>query len=92
MMKLKPCPFCGLKPELMRGSSGWYVECLTVDCLIVRTPGETRKSTAIKKWNAQSRTDAKILEVLKKYSHYLVDGKKTIDLLMTLVEQEVKAK
>ena len=32
----------------------------------------------------------KIIKTLKKYSCYLIDGEKTIDLLMTSIEQEVR--
>jgi hypothetical protein len=51
MEKLKPCPFCGNRGELMyRGNNCWQVECWRGDC---RTTGPwaLTEGEAVRKWN-----------------------------------------
>ena len=53
MNKLKPCPFCGGKAELVEGSDGWCVYCKECDCEMVRFT----KKQAVKIWNTRRYND-----------------------------------
>ena len=51
-MDLKPCPFCGETPSLVRWGNEWDVECISNDCLIVPETGLFKtKIEAIEAWN-----------------------------------------
>ena len=51
MNELKPCPFCGRKPELRRDDDGFsYIVCANDNCY-VRTDGHLNDNAAIKAWN-----------------------------------------
>ena len=51
MNELKPCPFCGRKPELRRDDAGCsYIVCANDNCY-VRTDGHLNDNAAIKAWN-----------------------------------------
>ena len=45
--KIKKCPFCGGKGELIQEYDDWYVYCIVCDCEMIRTT----KKKAIKMWN-----------------------------------------
>ena len=49
--ELKPCPFCGRKPELRRDDDGFsYIVCANDNCY-VRTGEYLNNNAAIKAWN-----------------------------------------
>ena len=51
MNELKPCPFCGRKPELRHDDDGFsYIVCANDNCY-VRTDGHLNDNAAIKAWN-----------------------------------------
>lgn len=51
MNELKPCPFCGRKPELRHDDDGFsYIVCANDNCY-VRIDGYLNDNAAIKAWN-----------------------------------------
>lgn len=64
-MKLKPCPFCGKQPGVVKdtrwpknrsgGIAAYHVECVTVGCPIFRADTTYYKTEAgaILKWNTR---------------------------------------
>ena len=51
MNELKPCPFCGRKPELRRDDDGFsYIVCANDGCY-VRNDGYLNDNAAIKAWD-----------------------------------------
>lgn len=54
---MKPCPFCGEAPRLMRitgGPNGYVVACMSGDCPSrPATPSEPLKEMAIGRWNTR---------------------------------------
>lgn len=62
MSELKPCPFCGKKPEIRRWLSSPTVASYTVECfdrqcnVQPRTDHRTKRPAAIRLWN--TRKDA----------------------------------
>jgi Lar family restriction alleviation protein len=59
---LKPCPFCGNKPELRRTetSKRWYVECAHMNCAVSpkATTDQDTKEYAIEAWNKRKSSYA----------------------------------
>ena len=54
MNELKPCPFCGRKPELRRDDDGFsYIVCANDNCY-VRIDGYLNDNAAIKAWNRRA--------------------------------------
>ena len=49
----KPCPFCGLKPQVTKPGLLWSIGCQTIGCFcnIGTTPLFKTKQEAIDKWN-----------------------------------------
>ena len=59
-IKLKPCPFCGgkaelLKDELGRTSDWWYAACSNLDCgIYAQTADRPTPQEAAKLWNRRA--------------------------------------
>lgn len=55
MSELKPCPFCGEIPSLVKWGNEWDVECLSVVCAIVPETGlYLTQEEAIEAWNRRA--------------------------------------
>ena len=55
MVELKPCPFCGATPHLVRWGNEWAVECDSNDCFIVpETALYPRQEQAVEAWNRRA--------------------------------------
>jgi len=54
--ELKPCPFCGQKPDVWDTNEGlFYIDCINEDCTIKPgTPEPRRLSEAMLIWNRRS--------------------------------------
>ena len=84
MDELKPCPFCGYKPELypfVRDRSKWMIGCENPRCIMncgdtVNGKGETvldalpTEEDAIKAWNTRAREQA-LTDMLDKAYHFM---------------------
>lgn len=62
MNKLKPCPFCGVRPKLLSGEGGtpwahYSITCESKCCLLysVTTGDFNKQETAIKAWNKRAK-------------------------------------
>ena len=59
-IKLKPCPFCGGKAELMKNAfwpstDWWYAACSNLDCgILVQTADRLTPQEAAKLWNRRA--------------------------------------
>lgn len=53
-MELKPCPFCGNTPVLVRWGNGWCVECHSLDCEVLPETPITLKEEAVEVWNKRA--------------------------------------
>ena len=55
--KLKPCPFCGKDPEIIKlenyGKDDWYVQCNNRYC-VEQKHLYSSKNAAIKSWNRRA--------------------------------------
>ena len=49
----KPCPFCGMKPQVVKPSFMWSIGCQTINCFcnIGMNPLFKTKEEAIEAWN-----------------------------------------
>lgn len=56
MTELKPCPFCGEKASLKINFSNYYIECVSIGCLMLVQTKNIHKSrtVAIKAWNTRT--------------------------------------
>jgi len=54
--KLKPCPFCGVKPKLVKGTHDFYVS-HKMDCYIRRftDTGNWLPEEAVSDWNRRAK-------------------------------------
>lgn len=57
MMELKPCPFCGNTPVLVRWGNKWCVECHSDDCEIRPETAIALKEEAVEAWNRRVNDD-----------------------------------
>ena len=90
MNELKPCPFCGRKPELRRDDDGFsYIVCANDNCY-VRTDGHLNDNAAIKAWNTRKPID-KVLEGLEELRDtateaYGIDGMSVVVAICNAIE------
>ena len=49
-IKLKPCPFCGRKPEHIKTVAGWNIMCFD-SCGLIFNPENCSKKEVSKRWN-----------------------------------------
>lgn len=68
---MKPCPFCGEAPRLMRitgGPNGYVVACMSGNCPSrPATPSEPLKEAAIGRWNSRRGEERAPAESLQEY-------------------------
>lgn len=55
MAELKPCPFCGGKPQLVKWGNEWSVECCNNGCGVMpETPLYVMQTEAVITWNRRA--------------------------------------
>ena len=72
MTNLKPCPFCGVEPEVEELFADYHVLCMNCHC---RGRMERIKALATQAWNSQT-FDKDLLEALAWYEEHVGNCRK----------------